>query len=163
MNSCPENSDNFRFIVYSAQVLIPSQFPFDSNSKRRKTDQREASQTTQVQPKGLAHWIDQFTDWQFAVVNHEPEKTQQHFRWCDDISFEHQDILVYTNDNPKHMRRISNPTFAMKAKSSLRSRQEFLHHQARFRRSISNSCVSTYQTLQDGETSSSNSQETLIP
>ena len=60
-------------------------------------------------------------------------------------------------------RRLSNPIFAMKAKSSLRSRQEFLHHQARFRRSISNSCVSTYQTLQDGETSSSNSQETLIP
>ena len=106
MNSCPENSDNFRFIVYSAQVLIPSQFPFDSNSKRRKTDQREASQTTQVQPKGLAHWIDQFTEWQFAVVNHEPEKTQQHFRLCDDISFEHQHILVYTNDNPKHMEKI---------------------------------------------------------
>ena len=76
MNSCPENSDKFRFIVYSAQVLIPSQFPFDSNSKRRKTDQNE------------------------------PEKTQQHFRWFDDISFEHQHILVYTNDNPKHMEKI---------------------------------------------------------
>ena len=60
-------------------------------------------------------------------------------------------------------RRLSNPIFAMKAKFSLRSRQEFLHHQARFRRSISNSCVSTNQTLQDGETSSSNSKETLIP
>ena len=107
MNSWPENLDNFRYIVYSAQVLIPSQFPFDSNSKRRKTDPREANQTTQVQPKGLAHWIDQFTEWQFAVVNLEPEKTQQHFGWCDDISFEHQHILVYTNDNPKHMEKIT--------------------------------------------------------
>ena len=106
MNSCPENLDNFRYIVYSAQVLIPSHFPFDSNSKRRKTDPREANQTTQVQPKGPAHWIDQFTEWQFAVVNHEPEKTQQHFRWCDDISFEHHYILVYTNDNPKYMEKI---------------------------------------------------------
>ena len=106
MKNGPETSDNFRYTVYSAQVLIPSQFSFELITKRRKVDQREGNLTTQVQPKGLAHWIDQFTEWQFAVVNHEPQKTQQQFRWCNDIPFQHQHILVYSNDNPKHMEKI---------------------------------------------------------
>ena len=45
MNSCPEYLDNFRYIVCSARSSFPL-FPFDSNNKRRKTDQREANQTT---------------------------------------------------------------------------------------------------------------------
>ena len=80
MKNSPETSDKFLYIVYSAQVRIPSQFSFELNTKRRKVDQGEGNLTTQVQPKGLAHWIDQFTEWQFAVANHEPQKTQQQFR-----------------------------------------------------------------------------------
>ena len=102
MNNSAEVSDNFRFIVYSAQVLIPSQFSFEAQTKRRKMDTRDSNLATQLQPKGLANWIDHFTAWQFAVVHHDPQKTQQQYRRCDDISFEHQHILVYTNDNPKH-------------------------------------------------------------
>ena len=105
MNNCAEISDNFRYIVYSAQVLIPSQFSLEAQTKRHKIDTRDSNLTTQFQPKGLANWIDHFTEWQFAVVHHDPQKTQHQYRWCDDISFEHQHILVYTYDNPKHMEK----------------------------------------------------------
>ena len=100
--------NNFRFIVYSAQLLIPTQQAAESISgKRRKTENPQLSLTSQQQPKGLAHWIDQFTDWQFAVVNHEPNRseTSASFRWCEDISTEHQHIIVHTNGNPKHMEK----------------------------------------------------------
>ena len=102
------SQNNFRFIVYSAQLLIPTQQATESISgKRRKTENPQLSLTSQRQPKGLAHWIDQFTDWQIAVVNHEPNRseTSASFRWCEDISTEHQHIIVHTNDNPKHMEK----------------------------------------------------------
>ena len=90
MLSNPPSS--FRFIIYSAQILLPAQQTVESLSvKRRKTEHAQLTLTAQRQPKGLAHWIDQFTDWQFAVVNHEPNKIEPSasFRWCDDISTEH--------------------------------------------------------------------------
>ena len=106
MLSNPPSS--FRFIIYSAQILLPAQQTVESLSvKRRKTEHAQLTLTAQRQPKGLAHWIDQFTDWQFAVVNHEPNKIEPSasFRWCDDISTEHQHIIVHSNDNPKHMEK----------------------------------------------------------
>ena len=124
MNNSAEISDNFRYIVSGAQVLIPSQSSFEAQTKRRKIDTRDSILETQFQPKGLANWNDNFTEWQFAVVYHDPQKTQQQYRWCDDISFEHQHILVYANDNPKHMEKIiksyirheSKVLFAIKAR-----------------------------------------------
>ena len=105
MINSAEISDNFRYIVYCAQILIPSQFSFEAQTKRRKIDTGESNLATQFQPKGLANWIDHFREWLFAVVHRDPQKTQQQYRWFDDISFEHQHILVYTNDNREHMKK----------------------------------------------------------
>ena len=162
MNNSAEISDNFRYIVYSAQVLIPSQFSFEAQTKRRKIDAIDSNLTTQFQPKGLANWIDHFTDGNLLLYIMILKRRNSN---TDGATTYHLSINTFWSKQTiiqNTWRRLSNPIFAMKAKYCSRSKQECLYQQAHFKRSISNSYDSMYQTLQDEETFSNNSQETLI-
>ena len=102
------NPRQFRFLVYSAKLLVPTKAPIDTSTpnKRRKTDSNELSLTAQCQPKGLAHWLDSYTDFDYAVINHDPA-IHTHLdscRGCDDIECEHQHIMVYS-ESPKQMEK----------------------------------------------------------
>ena len=99
------NMSNFRYIVYSAKLLVPTKLNFDSAKKRKADVSQELQLESQSEIKGIAHWIDQNTDYDFVVVTHDPAKIEGRncFRWCEDITCEHQHLLVHSDENVKHM------------------------------------------------------------
>ena len=165
MNNSAEISDNFRCIVYSAQVLIPSQFSFEAQTKRRKIDARDSNLTTQFQHFNRRTSLTGLITLQRGNLLLYIMILKRRNSNTDGATTYHLSINTFWSIQTiiqNTWRRLSNPIFAMKAKYCPRSKQECLYQQAHFKRSISNSYDSMYQTLQDEETSSNNSQETLI-
>ena len=81
---------HYRFIVYSAKLLVPTKLTLETNvssQKKRKLDSNEISLSVQNQTRGLAHWIDSHTDYDFAVISQEAgaQNTSNCFRWCEDL------------------------------------------------------------------------------
>ena len=102
---------HYRFIVYSAKVLVPAKLspePSSTLSKKRKHDDSVDDPLFCVpsQPHGLAYWIDAYTDLSFAVATHDISSTinTSCFRWCEDLSSEHQHVMV-VSENPKQMEK----------------------------------------------------------
>ena len=99
------NNSKFRYIVYSANLLVPAKWTFDSGKKRKAEVNHELQLESQSEIRGFAHWIDQNTEYDFVVVTHDPSKDENKscFRWCEDIGSEHQHLLVHCSENVKHM------------------------------------------------------------
>ena len=100
---------HYRFIVYSAKLLVPTKLTLETNvssQKKRKLDSNEISLSVQNQTRGLAHWIDSHTDYDFAIISHEAgaQNTSNCIRWCEDLASDHQHIKV-CSDNPKQMEK----------------------------------------------------------
>ena len=103
------SSKNYRFIIYSAKLLVPAKLSLETASvsqKKRKHEASEVSLSIQNQTRGLTQWIDSHTDFDFAVVSHEAgsENSGICFRWCEDLTSDHQHIMV-CSDNPKQMEK----------------------------------------------------------
>ena len=100
----------FRYLVYSAKVLVPTKTPIDNSnasaSKKRKSESSELSLTAKSQQKGLAYWLDAYTDFDYAVINHDPSLHThlESVRCCDDITWEHQHIMIFS-ETPKQMEK----------------------------------------------------------
>lgn len=106
MNSVPVTcNSNFRFILYFSKQIPPATFA--TSAKRRKLPDDECS-TIQPFPikKGLAQWIENFSQWDFAVVTHCPSLNNSNQIGCDDMPMEHQHIMVHTTSQPKLMEKI---------------------------------------------------------
>ena len=101
------SSKNYRFIIYSAKLLVPTKLSLETtpvSQKKRKHESSEVSLSIQNQTRGLTQWIDSHTDFDFAFVSHEAgsENSGSCFRWCEDLTSDHQHIMVC---NPKQMEK----------------------------------------------------------
>ena len=99
----------YRFIFYSAKLLVATKLKLETNvssQKKRKPDSNEISLFVQNQACCLANWIDSHTGYDFAVISHEAgrENTSNCFRCCEDLASGHQNIMVYS-DNPKQIEK----------------------------------------------------------
>ena len=101
---------HYRFSVYSAKVLVPAKLspePSSTLSKKRKHDDSvDDPFSVPSQPHGLAYLNGAYTDLSFAVATHDISSTiiTSCFRWCEDLSSEHQHVMV-VSENPKQMEK----------------------------------------------------------
>ena len=138
---------SFRFIVYSAQILLPAQQTVESLSgKRRKTEHPQLTLTSQQHTKGLAHWIGSLQSSTMSptkLTQVHPSDGVMTSPRSTSTSFFIQTIILNT------WRKLSSLLFDMKAKYSTKSEHECLCPKAAFRHLINSSCYSTYWRFQD--------------